>query len=81
MESFRVLRVPRIAIHKNLFASLLIHSVATIVFKAYVMLPYIDGGQDTVLENVTPITCFVSNIKLSHDMSSFRIPSIAASCS
>ena len=50
----RVLRVPRIAIHKNLFASLLIHSVATIVFKAYVMLPYIDGGQDTVLENVRP---------------------------
>ena len=43
--SFRVLRVPRIAIHKNLFASLLLHCVSMITFKASIFLPYIQDGQ------------------------------------
>ena len=57
----RVLRVPRIAIHKNLFASLLIHSIATIAFKALVMLPYINSGGnsvDSVLQKVRPLIVF-----------------------
>ena len=44
--------MPRIAIHKNLFASLLIHSLATIAFKALVMLPYMNSAADSVLQRV-----------------------------
>ena len=39
--SYRVLRVPRIAIHKNLFASLLLYCVSMITFKCAIFLPYI----------------------------------------
>lgn len=40
--SYKVLRVPRIAIHKNLFASLLLHCLSMITFKSVVLLPYIE---------------------------------------
>jgi len=43
--AYKVLRVPRIAIHKNLFASLLLHCVSMITFKAAIFLPYIQGDQ------------------------------------
>ena len=42
---YRVLSVPRIAIHKNLFASLLLHCVSMITFKSSIFLPYIQDGQ------------------------------------
>ncbi len=37
-----MLRVARIAIHKNLFVSLLLHCVTMIIFKSLVLLPYIE---------------------------------------
>lgn len=39
----RVLRVPRILIHKNLFASLLLHCVSMIIFKVVIFLPSISN--------------------------------------
>ena len=55
----RVLRVQRIAIHKNLFASLLFHSILTIVFKSVVLIPYIrnTGEEETTLEEVGESNC------------------------
>eukprot|EP00093_Oithona_nana_P000734 00734.XXX_908_2324_1 [CDS] Oithona nana genome sequencing. len=43
--AYKVLSVPRIAIHKNLFASLLLHCVSMITFKSSIFLPYIQDGQ------------------------------------
>lgn len=55
--AFRVLRVPRIAIHKNLFASLSFHCIIMIIFKSLVLLPYIqnNGHDETMLQEV-PLT-------------------------
>ncbi len=45
--------MPRIAIHKNLFASLLTHCVTTILFKWLVFLPYMsDADKDSTLHEV-----------------------------
>ena len=54
-----MLRVQRIAIHKNLFASLLFHSILTIVFKSVVLIPYIrnTGEEETTLEEVGESNC------------------------
>ena len=43
--SYKVLRVLRIAIHKNLFASLLLHCISMITFKCAIFLPYIQDGR------------------------------------
>ncbi|XP_059085295.1 calcitonin gene-related peptide type 1 receptor-like isoform X2 [Tigriopus californicus] len=53
--SYKVLRVPRIAIHKNLFGSLLFHCLTMIIFKCLVLLPFIQniGGQQTMLKKNT----------------------------
>ena len=41
----RVLRVPRIAIHKNLFASLILNCISMIIFKIVVLLPYLGKNE------------------------------------
>jgi len=54
---FRVIRVPRIAIHKNMFASLLLHCIFMLTFKEVVLLPFIQTtpgpGASSLLQDVS----------------------------
>eukprot|EP00095_Tigriopus_kingsejongensis_P004606 snap_masked-scaffold2114_size20529-processed-gene-0.1 protein:Tk04606 transcript:snap_masked-scaffold2114_size20529-processed-gene-0.1-mRNA-1 annotation:"calcitonin gene-related peptide type 1 receptor" len=51
--SYKVLRVPRIAIHKNLFGSLLAHCITMVIFKSLVLLPFIQNRGDSMLTENT----------------------------
>ena len=60
MFILRILRVPRIAIHKNLFASLILNGISMVMFKSILLIPYIkkneedlnDEGEDTLIKQV-----------------------------
>ena len=60
MFILRILRVPRIAIHKNLFASLILNGISMVMFKSILLIPYIkkneedfnEDGEDTLIKQV-----------------------------
>ena len=72
---FRALRVPRIAIHKNLFASLLLHCVSMITFKCAIFLPYIQDGkpQNSFLEQVSIYIFYVGKHYFNYKISNVYI--------
>ena len=69
---YRVLRVPRIAIHKNLFASLLLYCVSMITFKCAIWLPYIqDLSQAARSGNIVSTTGGLVQVSLGTNSSMF----------